>query len=316
LQPFVFIVGCARSGTTLLQRIVDAHPQIAITPELHWITDHFRQRKWLAPEGRVTRAQVAKMVQNQKRFSQLEFSREEFEGLLDSDEPVPYRTFLGGIFALYGKHQGKQLVGNKTPAYVRRIRSLHALWPQAKFVHLIRDGRDVGLSVLNWHHADRTAGRYSTWAEDPVSTVALWWKCKVRLGREGGQPLGPDLYYEMRYEALVAQPADACTKLCAFLGVPYDEAMLRFHEGRTRTEPGLDAKEAWRPITPGLRDWRAQMPAEEVERFEAAAGDLLDELGYARACARPSPHILKRASQIRDQFARELPSAKAIPKGL
>ena len=272
MNPFVFIVGCARSGTTLLQRIVEAHPQIAITPEMHWITDYFRQRRWLAPEGRVTRAQVSKMVQNQKRFSQFEFSQEEFEGLLDNGESVPYATFLNGIFALYGKRKGKQLVGNKTPAYVRRIRTLHAFWPQAKFIHLIRDGRDVALSVLNWYHADRTAGRYSTWAEDPVSTTALWWKCKVRLGREGGQALGPGLYYEMRYEALVAQPADECARLCAFLGIRYDEAMLHFHEGRTRTEPGLDAKQAWRPITPGLRDWRAQMPAEDVERFEAVAG--------------------------------------------
>src|SRR5258708_340871 len=62
MNPFVFIVGCARSGTTLLQRIVDSHPQIAITPEMHWITDYFRERKWLAPEGRVTAAQVASMV--------------------------------------------------------------------------------------------------------------------------------------------------------------------------------------------------------------------------------------------------------------
>src|SRR5262249_4055478 len=54
MDPFVFLVGCARSGTTLLQRIVDAHPRIAITPELHWITDHSKNGKWMAPEGRVT----------------------------------------------------------------------------------------------------------------------------------------------------------------------------------------------------------------------------------------------------------------------
>src|SRR5207253_6226064 len=87
MPPFVFLVGCARSGTTLLQRIVDAHPQIAITPEMHWITDYFREPKWLTPEGRVTAEQVASMME-QKRFRQFEFARDAFQGLLGSEGPV------------------------------------------------------------------------------------------------------------------------------------------------------------------------------------------------------------------------------------
>ena len=75
--------------------------------------------------------------------------------------------------------------------------------------------------------------------------------------------------------------------------------MLRFHEGRTRMEPGLDAKAAWAPITAGLREWRSQMPAQDVERFEAATGDLLDELGYSRAVPRPRPETLEHASRMR-----------------
>jgi hypothetical protein len=288
-----------------LERIVDAHPRIAIAPEMHWITDYFGNQKWRAPEGQVTREQVASMVE-QKRFRQFGLSKEEFEGLLDSGAPVPYRAFLSGIFALYARTKAKPLVGNKTPAYVRRISILHSLWPKAKFVHLIRDGRDVCLSVLSWNHASRTAGRYSTWAEDPVSTTALWWERKVRLGRQGGQALSPGLYYEMRYEDLVAHPAEATAQLCAFLDVPYDDAMLRFHVGRTRTQPGLDAKKAWLPITPGLRDWRSQLPAEEVEHFEAIAGVLLEKLGYPRAFAAPPPESLKQAAKIRELFTREL----------
>jgi hypothetical protein len=315
MNPFVFIVGCARSGTTLLQRLVDAHPQITITPEIHWITDYFHQGGWLGPEGRVTAEQVTSIIQKRKRFRQFEFSPEEFTGLLDADQPIPYVRFLNGIFALYGKHKGKRLVGNKTPAYVHRIPILHKLWPEAKFVHLIRDGRDVALSVLNWYHADRTAGRYATWAEDPVSTAALWWKRKVRLGQQGGQVLAPELYYEIRYEALVAQPEAECTKLCGFLGVPYDGAMLRFYVGRAKTKPGLDAKQAWLPVTPGLRDWRTQMAPERVERFEAAAGDLLDELGYPRAVPRPAADILKQASRIRELFTRDLYArAEVVPE--
>jgi hypothetical protein len=305
MDPYVFLVGCARSGTTLLQRLVDAHPRIAITPEMHWITDYFRDGKWLSPEGRVTREQVADMI-TQKRFRQFDFTPEQFLGLLDESELTPYITFLNRMFALYGGIKDKPLVGNKTPAYVRRLPRLHAFWPQAKFIHLIRDGRDVCLSVLNWNHAYRTAGRYTTWAEDPVATTALWWERKVRLGRQGGRGLLPDQYYELHYEDLTRQPERTCQELCAFLRLSYDPAILRFHEGKTRHEPGLDAKKAWLPITPGLRDWRTQLTAIDVERFEAVAGDLLDELGYERGCPVPLRGSLERAAELRARFILDL----------
>jgi hypothetical protein len=295
-----------------LHRLVDAHPFIAVTPEMHWITDGFRDKRWLGPEGRVTAEQVAAMIANQKRFSQFRFEREEFEGLLDPDRPTPYLTFLNRLFALYGRKTGKRLVANKTPAYVRRIPTLHALWPEARFIHLVRDGRDVCLSVLDWYHADRTAGRYTTWSEDPVVTTALWWKRKVRLGRQGGRGLPGGLYDEIRYEDLVLHPEKECARLCRFLGVPYDGAMLRFHEGRMRTKPGLDAKKAWLPVTPGLRDWREQMAPADVERFEAAAGDLLDELGYPRACPDPSAEAVERAADLRERFTADLRTREEV----
>ena len=117
----------------------------------------------------------------------------------------------------------------------------------------------------------------------------------------------------MRYEALVADPAGECTKLCTFLGLPYADTMLEFHEGRTKTKPGLDAKRAWLPITRGLRDWRSEMPTEDLERFEAAAGDLLDELGYERAFLNPGPQVLEHATEIRDSLAQEMQSQTGYP---
>jgi hypothetical protein len=305
MHPCVFLVGCARSGTTLLHRLVDAHPQIAIVPEMHWITDFFGDRWWLDSEAGVTVAELNGMIEHE-RFRLFRFTPEQLLGLVDDGQPLPYVTFLNRFFALYRENSGKPLVGNKTPAYVRRIDALHSVWPEAKFVHLIRDGRDVCLSVRNWYHADRTAGRYSTWLEDPVSTSALWWKLKVLSGRMSGRKLPAELYYELQYENLVADPAAECDRLCSFLGLSYDDAMLRFHEGKTKTKPGLDAKRAWLPVTPGLRNWRTQMPAPEIERFEAAAGDLLRELGYQRAFPSPSPDACSRAARLQERFDREL----------
>jgi hypothetical protein len=302
-DPYLFIVGCARSGTTLVHRIVDAHPEIAITPEMHWITRQFESRN-----GLVTPELVSELS-GHKRFTQFEIPREEFEGLLGSGEALPYPTFLRRVFGLYGKIKNKPLVGNKTSAYVRSIPTFHALWPDAKFVHIIRDGRDVCLSVLNWNKAERTAGRYASWEEDPVSTTALWWERKVRKAREDGAALGPGLYHEMHYEDLVEDPERECKRLCEFLGVPYDDAMIRFAEGKTKTDlPNArkTPKKAWLPITSGMRNWRTEMPATDIQRFEAAAGNLLEELGYETTFSRLTPQALEHATRIRKMFSRHV----------
>jgi Sulfotransferase family len=307
VNPYVFIVGSTRSGTTLLQRMVDAHPQIAVVHETHWITRYFEKRTGLTPEGFVTPELIPKLLEH-RRFPKMKISREELEGLINSDESVSYSSFVSALFDLYGQHEGKSLVGDKTPRYVLSLPTLHGLWPTAKFVHIIRDGRDACLSILNWlsGKAQVAARRRATWTEDPVLTTALWWKQRVRLGREDGSALGPGLYYEIRYETLVSQPATECAALCDFLGLPYDGAMLSFHEGREKEDPSLDAKKAWRPITPGLRDWRTQMPAQDLERFEAAAGDLLEELGYPRAVPDPPQEKLEEATRIRHAFTQEV----------
>ena len=303
-NPYVFIVGCPRSGTTLLKRLVDAHPQIAITPETHWITRYFEKRTGLTSEGQVTSELIPKLFEYH-RFPRLEIARDEIEKLIDPGKQISYADFVTGIFNLYAQRSGKRLVGDKTPGYVRSIPLLHALWPEARFVHIIRDGRDVCLSMLQWEKTAHTAGSIASWGEDPVSTVALWWEWQVRLGLEGGRPLGPNLYHEIHYNSLVERPADECAALCTFLGLPYDDAMLKFHEGRTRADPGLSAKRAWLPTTPGLRDWRSQMPAEDVERFGAAAGDLLNELGYPCGTLGRSPEALEHAARIRGLFDRQ-----------
>jgi hypothetical protein len=305
MNPYVFIVGCPRSGTTLLRRMIDAHRQIAITRETHWITKRFERRQGVTPDGLVTPELLSRLLSDEK-FTRMGIGQDEPEGLVADEEPVSFSAFVTGVFDLYGKGQGKRLVGDKTPGYVRSIPTLHALWPKARFVHLIRDGRDVSLSAISWSRAYKLARRYSTWTEDPTTTAALWWEWHVRLGREDGGSLAPKLYHEVRYEELVSEPAKECEKLCSFLDLPYDDAMLRFHEGRTKMKPGLDAKKAWRPVTSGLRDWRSQMPAGDVEHFEAAVGDLLDELGYARAVPRPSSEALKHAQKIRHFFRQDL----------
>jgi hypothetical protein len=309
MNPYLFIVGCQRSGTTLLQRVVDAHPQVAVFNQTGWIPDSFERRTGLTPEGLVTPLLIPAMLERRqfrKGLKKVGLSRKELEGLLEGG-PVAYAGFVTDVFNFYGQRQGKALVGDKTPRYVRTLRTLHGLWPQARFVHVVRDGRDVCLSTVNWEkNAALLRKSFSTWEDHPVISAALKWEWNVRLGREAGQSLGPGLYYEVRYEAVVNHPVEECAKLCAFLGVPYDEHMLRFYEGHTKTKTDLDAKKGWRPITPGLRNWQTQMTAANVALFEAAAGALLEELGYPCSGPPPSAETLQIVAKVRDRFTRDI----------
>jgi hypothetical protein len=314
VNPYAFIVGCPRSGTTLLRRMLDAHREIAITRETHWIPKRLERRTGVRPDGRVTPELLSSLLSDD-RFRRMGLDEAELRSLVHEEPPPTYAAFVSAVFDLYGRAQGKALAGDKTPAYVTRMSMLHGLWPSARFVHLIRDGRDVVLSLLAWGRA-RLPSRPPGWREQPVIAAALLWDCRVRLGVEAGRGLGPRHYHETRYESLTTRPAEECARLCEFLGLPYDDAMLRFHEGRERHQPGLSAKKAWRPITPGLRDWRSEMRPRDVERVEAAAGELLAELGYGRAVARPPRDQVVLARSLRDSFAEALVAdSRPVPRG-
>jgi len=321
VNPYLFIVGCPRSGTTLLQRLVDSHPQMAVTPETHWIPRWFHQRprKGLTPDGLATKKFLRKLINN-PRFLELGNNPDEVRKMIKGQGRAPYDRLISSLYDRYGQRQGKPIVGDKTPGYARELPTLHLLWPAARFVHLIRDGRDVCLSILNWERAkswkaDEGAARFRTWAQDPVGTAALWWEWHVRLAREAGDQLGDGLYYELRYESLVAHPRDECRALCEFLGVPFDDHMVESYQERALAGPGQDAKHPWMPITSGLRDWRSQMPPAAIERFEAVSGTMLDELGYQRAAPRPRPEDLEYAARARDWFAFDAHSqGYSVPK--
>jgi hypothetical protein len=297
-NPYLFIVGCPRSGTTLIQRMVNAHYQVAITPESHWIPRFYAKPWALNSEGFVTKKLIRRLLTKAK-FARLKLSEDELTMLAGKAKQISYPELVSLIFDLYGKSQGKPLVGDKTPDYVRSIQTLHKLWPSARFVHVIRDGRDVALSMMDWTKVHPKPGDFTTWEQDSISTAAVWWELNVQLGRRAGKSLGSDLYYEIRYESLVNHPREETEALCAFLGVPDDDAMLRFHEATAARDPGLEATRARLPVTSGLRNWRSQMRVQDIESFEAAVGQLLDELGYPLAAHRLRPEAVERAGRIR-----------------
>jgi Sulfotransferase family len=298
VNPYVFVVGCPRSGTTLLQRMLDHHPRLAVANDTHFIPHGIDDRS-----GEVDPPLTAAAVERVRTYRR-------FHRLGVSDDAVAtaaavarsYADFVRRLYDELARMRGKAYAGEKTPSYVRRLPLLHGLFPQARFVHIIRDGRDVTLSALEWATETKGPGKLSLWRDEPVAVAALWWRRHVEKGMSDGARLGTDRYREVRYERLVADPEPEMRRLARFLGLDDAEEMTTFHVGKTRSAPGLSAKSAWLPPTPGLRNWRRAMPERDVALFEALAGDLVERLGYPLAAPAPSASMRTRADRVRERF--------------
>lgn len=302
--PCLFVVGCPRSGTTLLQRMLDHHPQLAVANDTHFIPRALEKvDRGLVDAARAGTAialteRLVTAVRDYHRFYRLGIDERAVRRAADTADT--YAQFVAGLYAEFAQRAGKPLAGEKTPDYVRRLPMLHALFPRAKSVHIVRDGRNVALSLLDWATPTKGPGRLDLWRREPVAVAALWWRWLVRRGRTDGPTLGADRYLEVTYEDLVARPSRTLAAIVAYLELPFAREMLSYHRGkRVPAKVGLSAKSAWLPPTSGLRDWKTCMSARDLELFEALAGDLLEELGYRRAVERFSAEVIRVASACR-----------------
>lgn len=279
---FPHFVGCGRSGTTLLRNIFDSHSALAMTHESHFIGPLAKLRsRYESEAGFDTDAFVGDL------FSDANFVRQGLEvgdvrSALDKAQPETYAGAVRAVFAAYAAKDGKKLYGDKTPGSVTQIELLAELFPEAKFVHIIRDGRAVALSYLE----------RPEWGPETMTEAAHHWKNRVRRGRTAGRVIGAERYMEVRYEDVVADPEAVARKVCDFLGLEYEEGMLRYHEKSKEFIASTKDPEAFknlsRPITAGLRDWEDEISRDDQKLFEAVAGDLLEELGYPVSGAAPN----------------------------
>lgn len=304
-NPYVFLVGSPRSGTTMLKRMVSAHPLITICRETHWIPRYFERCKGVDSHGLVDPTIVERLFEH-KRFSQMKISEEALGEIVASNSKLTYAQLVSAIFDRYAQRKKKPLAGDKTPNYVRRLDTLWNLWPQARVLHIIRDGRNVWLSMCNWRMLHRAAGAFSTWQQSPVITTALWWKAMVGTGSEIGRQQQDKPYAEISYEFLVDNPEQGCHRIAAFLDVEYDDAMPNFYKGKTQRQDGASANAAWLPPTTGLRNWKTEMSREEVQLFEASAGDLLQRFGYDVSMDPLTSDQSRLVDCVKQQFTQEV----------
>lgn len=199
-------------------------------------------------------------------------------------ERMPIGAAIATVYEVYATERGKVRWGDKTPMYMQNLRLLERLFPDALFVHLIRDGRDAALSFLSIPKGVMT----ETWMQPRhAAGFACQWRTEVKAARRLGRRVGGERYLEVRYEDLVGDVEPVLRRISEFARIPYESAMADY-AGHVDVAAKPHQRSLAQPPTPGLRDWRLQMSPMDVGAFDQVAGDLLDELGY-ETHERPDP---------------------------
>ncbi|MGH2787255.1 MAG: sulfotransferase family protein [Actinomycetota bacterium] len=280
-ECFPFLIGRGRSGTTLLRSIVDSHSQIAIPYESHFPVTMGLDRIQYENSDAFDVDRFLKHLGRNYGFRRWGIDVEEVNSVVRELLPEDLPSAIRLVYSAYARCQGKRRYGEKTPGFVTHIPLLSQMFAESRFVHVIRDGRNVALSYL--------AGG---WGPKDVGEAAIYWRRFVEAGRRDGVALGEERYMELRYEELVDNPEPMVKRVCRFIDLSYEPQMLRYFDrgdvvpDRLREHLSRGHQNLRRPPTKGLRDWQQEMATEDIELFEAIAGDLLTELGYERTVSR------------------------------
>jgi hypothetical protein len=274
----VFVIGVHRSGTTLLRYMLSSHSRIYIPPESDFISYFFLRN----PTGQLSEQRIAQMLRTI-------FGRYRFVGEWQGDPPdtreflrhMSERTpasFLDTLYSEYARQNGAERWGDKTPIYASYVDLIHHIFPQAQFIHIIRDGRDAALSMLDKYEEDEF--------HVDIFFAARNWVRRIRKAQASASRLPPGLYYEMRYENLVHSPEKELRAVCDFLRESFEPGMLVHHRLATEHIP-TDSHffDSVRKPTTAQRigRWRTHLSLPDQRLVQRVAGGLLAELDYELA---------------------------------
>jgi hypothetical protein len=280
----VVVLGVSRSGTTLLKEMLDRHSALAIPSESYFIP-----QLWDRHGERSSADEILDDLGRIARVREWGVAPEDVRARLP--EGAGFNEVVDAVYRSYAEARGKARYGDKTPSYMQYLGLLGRVFPEAQYVHIVRDGRDACLSFL----AMKRKPRFNLGRPRRLAEFACAWRLEVEGAQWFGERLGPGRYLELRYEDLVAEPEARLREVCGFLGLELEPGQLEYHRdvdpARLQDHPRLAE-----PPQKGVRRWRDEMRPGDQDLFEAIAGDLLARLGYSRAFPAPSSAARARAA--------------------
>lgn len=281
----IFIVGCARSGTTLLQSILSSHPRIAIPPEEDFIMRLYPSYCQGKPATHTLSTYEIEAILNnlyniEKAFRHWNLDSEALKKRITQGSPATYAETMAEIYTAFAEQfPGKTRWGCKTTYYALHIDRLAKLFPEAQFIHIIRDGRNAFLSMRDRR---RQGEKHLT---SSVIKGAWIWRRLVSAAKATGTIINNEFYHEVGYEDLVTEPERTIKKLCLFLHEEEAIGCMMNHYDNETTKKMLNPYNDSKYLKPEfdrskLQRWKSELSYLENLVFEAIAGDVLETCKY------------------------------------
>jgi len=278
--PF-FVLGAARSGTTMLRLMLNRHSRLAIPFESQFLRQIFAEIPSDRPLEAYEADRMADLVIGEKNFRTWHLDTARVRQELVRLAPSPLAVLVDALFRMEIAESGKPRWGDKTPNYYVCWQQLMGLFPGSKLVHIIRDGRDVSgsLEKVGWHGP---TGYHR----------ACYWQQRVEMAHAAASELGPGRNLIIRYEDLVLETRATLGAVCDFLGETFESKMLDFFEDAGEHISDIDGdvhgklERAPRPEDVGR--WRREMSLVRQIQFEAIAGDSLRAMSYPCLFSHPA----------------------------
>lgn len=312
--PVFFVVGLAKSGTTWLMKTLDAHPEVLCKGEGRFFGEEYRREVLAKTQTKQQPSSLYNALLGSE-YLRLWIERSVWSRGGEADEHIRDIVRLATEYFLTTElaKSGKKMVGDKTPLLGPGfVEEIHEIYPEARVIHIIRDGRDQAVSFI--HQQGNRAKRGRThrlspeelakseayrrsprelaeagegmFAEKTLRRAAENWALRVGRAVEDGPALFKERYTEVRYEDLLERPNEEVARLLGFLGVDTDEGLVercvsqasfeRLSRGRERGEE--DPTSFYRKGVAG--DWKNAFNARDRQVYKEEAGELLIRLGY------------------------------------
>ena len=272
-QGFFFVVGRGRSGTSLLQTILNQNSKIAIAPEAQFIMYLWKRYSQKKNWDQATKLKFLKDLWKEKRLHNWNLDADvlQEEILNIAPERSNFSTLCQQVYIQYGHAQDKEkgfICGDKNPHYALYIERLMTFYPNSKFIYLIRDPRS---NIISYQNVDFDL--------QSLPALAQRWNLYNQAILKTSRKY-PDKFHFVRFEDLLQNPEDVLSQICQFLGVAYDPAMLDFYKKEQEWKTSF-RKNLSSPLDPSkINSWQKNLTLVEAGKVEAICGKLMEKFKY------------------------------------
>lgn len=278
-DPFFFILGNPRSGTSMLRLMLNSHPQMSVPPECgfaQWLYESYKNKDHGSPD--VVSAYLADVCKTRK-FETWGMDLAYMQAFARNSHPASYAELALLVYQSYAALHGKsaRVYGDKNNYYLHHLPELKQAFPDARLVLIVRDGRDVACSYRHVHdqHSD---SRYQPDLPTDIRAIAEEW----RDNNMAALRMMDDKAITVRYEDLLVAPQEQLARLCEFLGLTFDATMLEYytHNDEPPEFMAWKGKTLEAPDPENMGKFRNELTQDEIRAYESVAGEVLTRFGY------------------------------------